>query len=970
MKKYMSRKKVRCMMLILMLLAGSLLTTKVLADKGNPNSDATDTYEDNNPLYIIQDTISYDDYLSQHEGVAMGEKSIAIPGGSCKEKTAGFEVLSNYEGMKGDALSTLEDGAAVWEAEIPEEGFYNIEISYYPIKGKNGRIERELYINGEIPFTEAKYLEFSRIWTNESEIRRDSRNYDIRPRQVEQPDWITVVLQDSEGFYSEGLRFYFKKGRNTITLKSTKEPMVVGSITLTSSKIIPSYEEYTNKCIAQEYGQESIETIKLQGEEALYKSDSTLYPISDRTSPKTEPASTAKTRLNEIGGGNWKMPGQWIEWEVNVPKDGLYELAIKYRQNISSGKTVTRALYIDGEIPFREASELKFYYRNDWQIAALGQEERYQFLLTAGIHKIRLQVVLGNELSEILRITDNCVYQLNTAYRQLLMVIGSTPDTMRDYQLDIKTPEAIKIIEEQYQVVQELYNKVEHYSKGSKGSESAVLVNLLNQLGTMYAKPKTIAKQWNAFKDNIIALSSWALSMKEQPLEIDYLLIQETGSELPDASAGFFSKLVHEMKCFAATFTEDYDSIGEIYGTEALEVWILADAAATSMSAGGRDQATVIKNLVDNYFVPDTNTPVNVKLVNKDVLLSATLAGEGPDVALNVAGKEPVNYALRNAAADLTQFEDFNEVRSWFYKEALKQFTLGDGVYALPQTMSFHVMFYRADILDSLGIAVPETWDEFYDCLTVIQKNNMNVGIYPDYTTFAMFLYQHGGEYYENDGTSSALDSEEAISAFEQWSSNYSNYRMPVEYNFVNRFRSGEMPLAICDYTNYNYLSVFAPEIKGLWGFTVVPGYQKEDGSYDHSVSSWETASILLATSKQKEAGWEFLKWWMSKETQTSYGNEIENILGVAGRVATANMEALNNLPWSNHDYEQLVKQLQWVKAIPEVPGGYFTERHIKNAFYTVYNNKEDPRETLEDFVKTINNELTNKRLEFGLKIH
>jgi len=59
--------------------------------------------------------------------------------------------------------------------------------------------------------------------------------------------------------------------------------------------------------------------------------------------------------------------------------------------------------------------------------------------------------------------------------------------------------------------------------------------------------------------------------------------------------------------------------------------------------------------------------------------------------------------------------------------------------------------------------------------------------------------------------------------------------------------------------------------------------------------------------------------------------------------------------------------QLKWVKAIPEVPGGYFTERHIKNAFYTVYNENEDPRETLESFVKTINNELTSKRIEFGL---
>lgn len=59
---------------------------------------------------------------------------------------------------------------------------------------------------------------------------------------------------------------------------------------------------------------------------------------------------------------------------------------------------------------------------------------------------------------------------------------------------------------------------------------------------------------------------------------------------------------------------------------------------------------------------------------------------------------------------------------------------------------------------------------------------------------------------------------------------------------------------------------------------------------------------------------------------------------------------------------------MDWVKVVPEIPGGYFTERHVKNAFYAVYNSNEDPRETLEDYVKTINNEITNKRIEFGLE--
>jgi len=968
MRKTECRKKVWGITGALVLLL-TIINPGIAGAKEVTKSDIfTSEVEDNTDLLsMIHDTISYEEYLNDHTLAAHPTKEIVIDGGSFIDASPGFKMVDNYQGLKGSTVLTLEEGEVSWNVDVPEEGFYNIKLLYFPTKGKNNVIERMLYINGEIPFQGAKYLEFARRWTDAQTILRDSRDNDVRPKLKETPTWMEAYCKDSEGYYTKAYDFYFHKGANTITLSSTKEPMAVGKIILTQEPELPSYKEYI-----ADYPDRAVsmsEPIKLQGEEAVYKSDSTLYPIPDRTSPLTEPYSASKMRLNVIGGSNWRIVGQSITWEVEVPEDGLYEIDVKYRQNIKAGVTVVRSLLIDGRTPFQEAEELRFYYKNDWQISPLGKEDLpYRFYLEKGKHTLTLEVGLGREMSEILNLTSKSISELNTAYRQLLMVIGSSPDTLRDYQLETKTPEALKILEEQYHVMEEISKRVDSYAKVSKGSQSAVIDNLLHHLKIMYTNPETIAKQWSTFKDNIVALGSFELSMREQPLEIDYLLINTPEAELPKVKAGFFARLLHEVKAFFASFFEDYDNIGEIYEGEALDVWILADASnVTSMTGGGRDQATVIKNLVDNYFIPAHNIPVNVKLVNKDVLLSATLAGKGPDVALNVAGRDPVNYALRNAVTDLTKFEDFDEVKGWFLDDAFTQFTFQNGIYGLPQTMSFHVMFYRADILKDLGLKIPTTWEEFYECLAVIQKSNMNVGIAPDWTTYAMFLYQHGGQYYTEDGTASGLDTEAAVKSFQQWAGNYVNYSLPVSFDFPNRFRTGEMPLGICDYTTYNYLSVFAPEIKGLWGFTMVPGYVDGEGNIDHSVSAWESASIIMATSDQKEEAWEFLKWWMSGQTQTDYGNEMENILGISGRVATANREALVNLPWSNADYRQLVAQLNWVKALPEVPGGYFTERHIKNAFYTVYNNKEDPRETLQDYAKTINNEIENKRKEFGL---
>lgn len=73
-------------------------------------------------------------------------------------------------------------------------------------------------------------------------------------------------------------------------------------------------------------------------------------------------------------------------------------------------------------------------------------------------------------------------------------------------------------------------------------------------------------------------------------------------------------------------------------------------------------------------------------------------------------------------------------------------------------------------------------------------------------------------------------------------------------------------------------------------------------------------------------------------------------------------------MSWSSKESTVLDEQHKWAFGIPQVAGGYYTERHITNAIRKVMNNNEDPRETILDYVITINKELSNKREEFGLK--
>jgi ABC-type glycerol-3-phosphate transport system substrate-binding protein len=287
------------------------------------------------------------------------------------------------------------------------------------------------------------------------------------------------------------------------------------------------------------------------------------------------------------------------------------------------------------------------------------------------------------------------------------------------------------------------------------------------------------------------------------------------------------------------------------------------------------------------------------------------------------------------------------------------------------------MMFYRKDILAEIGLEVPTTWDEVKVAMTVLAKNQMEFGMLPSEQIFAMLLFQNGGEYYTENGDASMLDSDIAVNTFKEYCEFYTDYKLDQATSVEERFRTGECPIIISDYTTYNNLQVSAPDIAGLWDFTVVPGVENEDGTINHTTGSAGLADIIMANTEHPQESWEFLKWWTSTETQTLYGREMESLMGASARVATANLEALANLSWPIKDYKELMEQFDQVQGIPQVPGGYYTWRNVNNAFYSVTTDSSStgrsyvatPREELMDNVLYINAEIDYKREEFGLPL-
>lgn len=910
---------------------------------------------------------TYDGYLRAHESAALSTDTVSVD-------------IAAYEGngetrqddWGRDCVYTPDGSYVTWTVNVEKAGMYNILLDYLTVESRGVDIERELYINGELPFSGARSLTFTRMWTDGGEVRQDNQGNDIRPSQIEVFGWQQAYCKDDMGYVVEPYQFYFEAGENTLSLKAVNEPMVLRGITLMPVQTFESYADYR---AAQPEVQMST-TAKnwraiVQGEDSTLRSSPSLYARYDRSSPATEPYSVTNTILNYIGGDPWNNAGQWIEWEFEVPEDGYYNITIKGRQTYQRGALSCRSVYIDGVIPFEDVSAISFDYSTAWQMRTLADDQGvpFEFYLTAGRHTIRLEATLG-EMGPILQRVEDSIYRLNQIYRKILVLTGVNPDRFRDYNLEGIYPEALEAMDLESKRLYKIVDDTVAIT-GQKSDRVAVAQTLAVQMEQFVAHTERITQSFSNFKDNITSLGTAMQNMSETKLDIDLIVVSGADAELPKVNDGFFQKTMHEIRSCIASYFVDYDSLGDVFdegdSEDLIEVWIVT----------GRDQSNVMKTMVDDTFTPATGIRVNVKLVLADTLLTAVVAGNGPDVVLSVGSWFPVNYAMRNAVEDLTQFDDFEQVVAPFYPSALVPATYNDGIYALPETQEFSVLFYREDVLAELGLDVPKTWQDLIALLPTIQGNNMSVGVpYPEITLADMsilnsLIYQHGGQIYDAEAKRTLIDNENGVAAFKLYTSLYNDYGLPTVYDFVSRFRSGEMPIGVASYSTYNTLTVSAPEIRGLWDFTTFPGTLREDGTIDNSVHSQGLCCMMIATDDQKikENSWEFLKWWTSTETQVRFGREIESVLGSSARYTTANRDALKQLAWSADQLAVLEKQMAATVGFREIAGGYSTTRHMTNAIRKVINDKDDARETLLTYSRTINEEIKVKRNEFGLPI-
>ncbi|HEX2036349.1 MAG TPA: extracellular solute-binding protein [Chloroflexota bacterium] len=937
---------------------------------------------------------------------------IKIPGPSYSAAggAEGLQVQENFQGKPGPTLLwTVDDGWVEWDVEIPQSGLYEITVDYYPIPGKRSSVQRDLLIDGALPFREAKRIVFQRVWKDSAwPPKRDNRGNDMRPAQVEAPQWETKTLEDADGRYEVPFQFAFTAGSHKLQLRTVREPIAIHTITIHSPKVVPTYEQRLAEWQAKGYRKvpASAKPTVVEAELVYLKSDPTIR-AEVNFDALASPYSDGLFRLNSFGGWRWRLPGQWVRWKINVPEDGLYEISMDVWQGWAGRKPRIRTLKIDGEIPFQEMRNILFRSDRLWRMETLRPEqlpntEPYLYYLSRGEHILQMEINLGF-MAETMRVLDQTLGEMSAMSREMVMVTGSEADVNMEWDLHEKIPTLVPRFKEIIERLNVQARRMEEIGKSRNETSQAFYV-VTDQMQRMVDRPAEIHRLLDDYTRSQGILAAQMLGLLNHPLQVEWIMIHSPDIDPPRAQANMWEMTVASARTFIMSFFRDYTGLGSTYGAneKPLEVWV----------GRGTEWGQIMKDMIEDDFTPNTGINVNLHIIppgmlgdtGNSVLLLAVSSGEAPDVAVGVQGHLPVDFAVRRGLVNLNEFPDYPQVAARFRPGALVPFryrvpfTDRIGDWAIPETQDFAMLFYRTDVTTELGLTPPDTWDQLYDALLKLQQNGLDF-YYPPPTGvttvaegsvgFTPFLFQNGGDFYrcnEEGSCRSSLDTPEALAGFMEWTELYSSYKIPREANFFTRMRTGEQPIGVANYYTYIQLSTAAPELTGRWEMRPMPGHRcgspsvtgtltipcppgTEPGTVVRTSGGTGQAAVIFNQSTQKEAAWEFVKWWTGKDAQQRFGGELEALIGVEARWNTANLEALQALPWPKRDIANIMEQWRWFREPPVVLGGYFTGRHVLNAWNRVVLQGVNPREALEDAIYDINKELAKKQEEFGVEV-
>lgn len=874
-------------------------------------------------------------------------------------------LTAEYGYGGGGALSIPEKGRVELEIDVPQSAVYYMNFDYLANSESILPVEAGIMVNGGYPFYEMRQQKLESQWTAKPDKVYDSYGNEVVSMPDKVYDWQNKYVQDSTYRYTQPLGIELEQGKNTISIELNEGTLLLGDICLTAKPQVP---EYTGSEPAAGDG-----FIEIQAEDFLYRNDSAIHATCEYD-PDLYPYQAGNRVMNTVDATSFGEGGQEVTYSFNAEKAGSYYIAFHYSQGDKADFPVFMNVRIDGKLPNTAFENHAFAYEKKYEMYTMVDSDgsKISIPLEAGNHTISLQISM-EPIRESLETIEKIMGKVNDLSLEVTKVAGTNKDKYRDFSLEAYIPGIGDMMTGWADELDQVMEDARAYNpKKNKIAAYASVKIAENQLRSLAKKPDELIYRIDELATSTSSVNQHlanlidSLNGNDFSLDSIYLYQEDAAKQLPK-NKNIFTKMWLGIVRFFTSFGEQaYSSTNT--NPEHLQVSVNRS----------RQHLEIMQLLINEQFTPQTGIEVDLSLMpDQTKLVLANASGDSPDVATGVNYSIPFELGIRGALKDLTAFPDFADVAERYNAGLIMPYVIGDKIYALPETMNFQVMFYRKDILDKLGLEVPDTLEDVQAMLPDLQMRGLNF-YYPTARTVGMktfldttpILFQSGGTLYDGAIDKAVLTSEENVEGFTTLTNLFTIYNLPKDVpNFYQHFRNGDYPIGISDFGNYNMISNAAPEIDGSWGVAPIPGVKNEDGEViRYSSAGAESTFLFASTPEREQMAWEFVKWWSSAGVQAEFGQRLQITYGDEYYWNTANAEAFAQLPWDSDDKEVILTQLDWTLEAPRALASYMVERELSDAYNLVVLGAKSAsvRESLDDAQKSVKRETQRKLEEFG----
>jgi len=234
------------------------------------------------------------------------------------------------------------------------------------------------------------------------------------------------------------------------------------------------------------------------------------------------------------------------------------------------------------------------------------------------------------------------------------------------------------------------------------------------------------------------------------------------------------------------------------------------------------------------------------------------------------------DFLVNDALEDITDYvaDDADRFTEWQWETGV----FDDRVYSIPQASGPLGQFYRKDIFDSLGLAAPTTWEEYYEAAKAIHASDPNRYIAAFAFNQAPWLIglsqQGGGEWFSTEGDSwkVAIDDEATLKVAEFWQRLIDEGLVKIEADFSSEWNADMQNGNVASWISGSWADAIvrgtAPDTAGNWAVAPMP--QWSDGETVSATWAGGSANVVLKGSEHPEEAAEFALWLNSDPASVS----------------------------------------------------------------------------------------------------